>query len=463
MPIDFVNSAAMPPPPVLPGPEVVGYVLADLALILVAAQLVGSLFVRLRQPRVVGEMVAGILIGPTVLGGRLASEVTTTGEPAQDGTGLTNALYPLQSYAFLSLLGVLALVLFGFLVGMEVPQRLLAGRGRQVAVVGLASVAAALLVGLGLASILSEPGVWRVAALSDGRTVPFTTHVLVVGAGLAATALPVIARILQDKGLLATQIGAVGLGAAAVTTPLAFLVAAVATGSGRAADVPAAIGSRLGFAAVLVAVLFGVVRPVLAQVLTRRFHADSPLDGGVLAILLAGALLSALAADRIGVHALTGGLLFGAAVPQHDGLGEAVMQRLQQFVAVFGIPVFLAVSGLQTNLRELRPAELAGIGLFLLAVVISKAGVGTLVGRATGMSWRDAGAVGTMLSCGGLITLVIALIARQAGLITESMQIAFVVTAIVTTLLTGPLLDVLVGRDRRPPPDPASASSTSSA
>ncbi|MGH3982758.1 MAG: cation:proton antiporter [Pseudonocardiaceae bacterium] len=439
-------------PAELPGTDVVGYVLADLALILLAARLIGGLFVRLRQPRVVGEMIAGILIGPTVLGGRLAAEATRMGDPAQAGTGLTNAIYPLQAYAFLNLLGVLALVLFTFLVGMEVPQRLLAGRGRQIVTVGLATVVAPLALGAGVATVLDEPGVWRVAELADGRAVPFTTHVLVVGAGLAATALPVIARILQGKDLIATQIGALGLGAAAVTTPLAFVVIAVATGSGRPSDVPAAIGTRLVLAAALIGVLFGVVRPLLARLLARKFRADRPLDGGLLAVLLAGALLSALAADRIGVHALTGGLLFGAAVPQRDGLGAAVIERLQQFVMVFGIPVFLAVSGLQTDLRVLRLEHLAGIALFLLALLLGKGGVGALVSRATGMTWHHAGAVGAMLSCGGLVTLVIALVAQQAGMITQPMQIAFVIAAIVTTLLTGPLLDMFTRAMRRLPP-----------
>lgn len=425
----------------------VGYVLADLALILLVARLTGGLFVRLRQPRVVGEMVAGILIGPTVLGGRLAAGVTSTGEPAQAGTGLTNAIYPLPAYAFLNLLGLLALVLFMFLVGLEVPQRLLAGWGWQIVTVGLAAVAAPLALGVGVATVLDEPGVWRVAELPDGRAVAFTAHVLVIGAGLAATALPVIARILQEKDLIATRIGALGLGAAAVTTPLAFVVIAVAAGSAPASEVPAAIGARLAFTAALVGVLFGLVRPLLAALLARRFQPDMPLDGGLLTVLLAGALLSALAADQIGVHALTGGLLFGAAVPQRDGLGAAVIERLQQFVMVFGIPVFLAVSGLQTDLRVLRLEHLAGIALFLLALLLGKGGVGTLVSRATGMTWHQASAVGAMLSCGGLITLAIALVAQEAGLITEPMQIAFVIAAIVTTLLTGPLLDVFIRRD----------------
>lgn len=419
----------------------VGYVLADLALILLMARLAGNVSARLRQPRVVGEMISGILIGPTVLGGRLAGELTSAGEPARQGSGLTNAIYPGQAYAFLNILGVLALVFFTFLVGLEVPQRLLAGQAWHILIAGVASVVAPLALATAVASVLDEPGVWRVTELPGGRPVPFINHVLVVGAGLTATALPVIARILQDKAMIATPVGAVGLGAAAVTTPLAFLVIAVAAGSGRAAEVPAAIGVRLALTGVLITVLFGVVRPLLDRLLAHTFHPQRPLDSGLLAVLLAGALLSALAADRIGVHALTGGLLFGAAVPQRDGLGEAVIERLRQFVTVFGVPVFLAVSGLQTDLRALRLEHLGGVALFLVAALLGKGGAATLVSRACGTTWQQAGAVGAMLSCGGLVTLAIALVARQAGMITEPMQVTFVIAAITTTLLTGPLLD----------------------
>lgn len=411
------------PVPVLPAVDVVGYVLADLGIILLAARLVGSLFVRLRQPRVAGEMVAGILIGPTVL-----------------GAGPAAALYPPQAFAFLTLLGVLALVLFTFLVGMEVPQHLLRGAGTRVTIVGVAVVAASVGLGFALAPVLGAPGVWRVAVLPDGRVVPPTAHALLLAAGLAATALPVIARILQDKQLMATPVGALGIGVSAVVTPLTFLLVTAAAAALAGRGVPAEVALRLAATAVLVAVLVLVVRPLLRRLLARAFRPGG-LDPGLLAVLLAGALLTALAADRIGIHALTGGLLFGAAVPQVPGLGAAVRARLGEVVAVLGIPVFLAVSGLQTDLRVLRPEHLGAIALFLGAVAVAKWGVGTAVGRACGLPGRQAGAAGVLLSCGGLVTLVVALAGRQLGLVTAPMQVVLAVTAIVSTLATGPLLD----------------------
>lgn len=436
-------------PPQLPLVDVIAYVLADLTVILLAARLAGGVFVRFRQPRVVGEMLAGILIGPTVLGGSVAVGATPHG-PAVGGGGLVEAVYPAQAYAFLALFGVLALVLFMFLIGLEVPQHLLRGRVGRVTLIGVAAVCAAVGLGFALAAVLDAPGLWRVVTLGDGTPVPFAAHALLIGSGLAATALPVIASILQDKNLLVTPVGTLGIGACAVVTPLTFLVVAAASGTVAGSGVSFTIGIRLVLTAALVAVLFGIVRPLLRMLLVRRFRIGGDLDGDLLALLLAGALLSGLVANQIGIQALTGGLLFGAAVPQVSGLAEAVKARMHQFVVVLGIPVFLAVSALQTDLRVLRPEHLGAIALFVLAIAVSKWGVATVVGRAVGLPGREAGSVGVMLACGGLVTLVVALAGRAAGIITPSMQVVFVFGAVISTLVTGPLLDRLGAR-----PEPA--------
>lgn len=400
--------------------DVVAAVLADLAIIVVVARIVGSLFIRLRQPRVVGEIIAGILIGPTVL-----------------GAGAAQLVFPAGSLTFLGLFGTLALVLFTFLVGLEVPQSLLRGQQARVGLIAVAVVAASVGAGFALAPELDAPGLWRMAG------VPTAAQALLIGSGVAATALPVIARILQERGLMATSAGALAIGGAAVVTPLTFVVLGAGAAVRGGTDPLVTAGLQVVLTAALAAVLLVVVRPLLGRVLARRF-AGTDLDGGMFALLLAGALLTAVATDRIGVQALPGGLLFGAAVPQLPGLARAVADRLQQVVVVVGIPVFFAVSGLQTDLRLLLPEHVVAVALFLVAVAVAKCGVGTGVARLTGLPARDAGAIGVLLSCGGLVTLVVALAARQLGLITPSMQVVFVVVAIATTLTTGPLLSRFV-------------------
>lgn len=429
-------------PPLLPPVNVVGYVLAGLVIILVAARLVGAVFVRLGQPRVVGEMISGILVGPTVLGGTLAVDpaTATPGATPDQGSGISGALYPPESLAFLGLFGVIALVLFTFMVGLEVPQHLLRGRIGRVTVIGVGTTAASIGVGWVVAIVLDEPELWRVSTLSGGRPVPLAAHALLISGGIAATALPVVARILQEKKILSTPVGALGMGAAAVVTPLTFLIVAGASASVNGQDVLSSTGVRLALTAALIAVLALVVRPLLGRVL-RRFPPGEPLDGSLLAILLSGALLTGLAADLIGIEALTGGLLFGAAVPQVPGLARAVLARMQQFVVVFGIPVFLAVSGLQTDLRILRLEHLGAVALFLSAIAVAKFGIAIAVGRAVGLPPTEAGAVGTLLSCGGLVTLAVAVAGRHIGVVTPSMQAVLALTAILSTLVTGPLLD----------------------
>ena len=442
------------PPEALAGTEVIAYVLADLAIILIAARIVGGVFVKLKQPRVVGEIIAGILIGPTVLGGQLAKGAVSAvqapgslaGLPA-DGAGLTNDLYPLQAFAFLNLIGLLTLVFFMFLVGLEVQQRFLRGREKQILVVAMAVLIVPVGLGFLVGAILDEPGKWKVAMTPAGQSVSSTTHALFLGAALAVTAFPVMARILQEKRQLSSAMGGIGVGAAAVVTPLMFLVLAGASASAKGGGVPSTIGVKLALAAGLVVVLFAAVRPLLGMLVARRFKAGEPLDGELFAILLIGAVATGLAADRIGIHSLNGGFLFGAAVPQVAGLGKAVIDRLQQFVVVFMIPIFLAVSGLQTDLTVLGTEHIVGILVFLAAMIAGKWGVGALAGKAVGLNWTEANAIGVLMNCRGLMILVVALVGKQVGVITDPMQGVFVIGAIVTTLMTGPLVDVFLPKE----------------
>jgi Kef-type K+ transport system membrane component KefB len=413
--------------------EVVAFVLLDLALIVALARSVGWAFVKLGQPRVIGEIVAGLLLGPTLLGGSVASE----GDP---GSGIVGELFPLQAFEFLNLMATLALVLFMFLVGLEVEQRFLHGRGRQIVALGLAVTVVPFAIGFAVAAILDKPGVWRVLTTREGDDVPFVTHALFIGAGLAVTAFPVMARILEERHMLSTEMGAVAIGAAAVSLPLMFILIASAFATGPH-GVPESVLLKLVLALALAAFLFLVVRPALRRVLDRRYRPGDELSAEVFALLLIGAFLAGAAADRIGVQALTGGFLFGAAVPQVPGLARAVTVRLHDLVVIVLIPVLLTVAGLQTNLRTFALEDVGALALFLGAMVISKWGVSAFTGPAVGLSWRESNAVGVLMNCRGLEILIVGLIGLQAGVLTEQMMAVFVLGAIATTLMTGPLFD----------------------
>jgi Kef-type K+ transport system membrane component KefB len=422
----------------LPPANVVAYVLADLVIILITARLVGGLFVRWGQPRVVGEIIAGILIGPTILGGTLSAAPSPASPEGAAGTGLVNAIYPLQAFSFLNLIGQVTLVLYMFLVGLELDQRLLKGQGRPVTVMALAAVGVPIALGFATGFYFDDP-TWKPQGVS---TLPF---LLLVGAALSVTAFPVMARILQEKDLMRTKMAAVGIGTAAVVTVLMFLAIAAASASAEGSGVVSGVALRLGLVVALTAGLLLVVRR-LFRVWVDRWQPGQPL-GNLLAVMLIGALLTGLATDRILGVALVGGFLFGAAVPAKVGLPEAVVERLEDAVVLFFLPVFLAVSGLRTDLRTISLELVPGLLLFLALMIVGKWGAGYVAGRAVGLRSNMAHTVGVLLNCRGLLILVVGLIGLQLGLITPGMQAVFVVGAVVTTLMTGPLVDLFLRRE----------------
>jgi len=422
----------------LPPPDVIAYVLADLAIILVAARLVGGLFVRLGQPRVVGEIIAGILIGPTLLGGQLAAAPSPTAPDGVAGVGLVNDIYPLQAFAFLNLVGQIALVLYMFLVGLELDQRLLKGRGRQISIMAVAVVAVPLGLAFATGGFFDDPS-WKTEGIST------TTFLLFLGAALSVTAFPVMARILQEKGLMATQMGALGVGSAAVVTVLMFLAIAAASASAEGSGVLSGVGIKFGLVLALWAGLLLLIRPAMGWIV-RRWQPGQPV-GSIIAITLIGALLTALATDRIIGVGLVGGFLFGTAVPASQELVETIVDRLEDAVVVFFLPVFLAVSGLRTDLKTITLELVPGLLIFLALMIVGKWGAGYLAGRAVGLRGNQANTLGVLLNCRGLLILVVGLIGLQLGVITTGMQGVFVIGAIVTTLMTGPLVDVFIRKE----------------
>jgi hypothetical protein len=207
------------------------------------------------------------------------------------------------------------------------------------------------------------------------------------------------------------------------------------------------VAIKLLLAVALTAFLFVVVRPLLKRFVLERFDPDKPINGTTFAILITGALASGLAADRIGINSLNGGFLFGACVPQLAGLARAVIARMSDFVVIFLIPVFLAVAGLQTDFRLLTWALVPGTLLFLFAMIAGKWFVGAGVGRAVGLKWREANTIGVLMSCRGLMLLVVTIVAGSFNGITPEMRVVFALGAIVTTMMTGPLVDAFLPKE----------------
>jgi len=403
-------------------------VLTALLAILVASRALGALCRRLQQPPVMGEVLAGLLLGPSLLG-RAAPEAF-------------GALFPPAVLPALELLAQLGVILFMFLVGLELNESLLREETHTTVAIAHASIAAPFVLGAALA-------LWLYPQLSHAG-VSFTAFALFLGASMAVTAFPVLARILQDRGLHGTPLGAMALTCAAVDDATAWCLLAFVVGVVQA-QLTAAAGTLL-LTAAYVAAMFALVRP-----LARRWAAGVPGDAagsaGVLAAGLAAVLFSSLVTEGIGIHALFGAFLVGAVIPHDSAVARALRDRLEGPVLVLLLPAFFAVTGLRTEVGLIT----GGQWLLCLAVVavacVGKVGGTALAARFCGVPGREAACLGVLMNTRGLMGLIVLNLGLDLGVISPTLFAMLVVTAIVTTLATAPLLDLLA----HPPAPEASA------
>ncbi|HEX9065943.1 MAG TPA: cation:proton antiporter [Streptosporangiaceae bacterium] len=388
--------------------------LADLAIIIVLARLLGAAAKRIGQPPVLGEIVAGILLGPTIW-----------------GTAITGTLFPPTLIPPLTALADLGLVLFMFVVGYEVDLGLVRGRERVAASVALGSIVVPLALGCGL-------GAWLAHRYHAHNT---TVFVLFFGTAMSITAFPVLARILTDRGLHRTRVGGMALAAASVDDVLAWALLAVVIAVAGAGSGHGQL--RLALAPVYAAVMIWLVRPGLRW-LARVFERQGRLTPNVLAAVLALLLASSYLTDWMGVKFIFGAFIFGIVMPRDvPALREAILDRLEQISVIVLLPVFFVVAGLNVNLRGIGLAGLIDLVLIMIVAVAGKFGGAYFGARATGVRTRQAGAIAALMNTRGLTEIVILTVGLQLGILSPSLFTLMVVMAILTTGMTGPLLKVI--------------------
>ncbi|HEX8906199.1 MAG TPA: cation:proton antiporter [Longimicrobiaceae bacterium] len=398
-----------------------GLLLVQIAVVVVAARAVGLLFRRIAQPQVMGEMVAGILLGPSLLGWL--------------APGASRALFPAESLGFLSSISQVGLLVFMFLVGLELNPRLLRGRGYTALVTSHASITIPFFLG-GLLALHLYP------RLSDAG-VTFNGFALFMGAAMSVTAFPVLARILTERDLLRTRVGAVALACAAVDDVTAWCILAGVVALVRAGHSGLPWwGTVLGSAAFVAAMIFAA-RPLLAR-LERRYERDGRVTQDVLAIVFLVTLGSAWTTEALGIHALFGAFLAGAVMPKGEGFVHALTARLEDVTVVLLLPLFFAFTGLRTRIGLVEGVEMWGwCALIVLVAITGKLGGGAVAARMTGMSWREAGAIGTLMNTRGLMELVILNIGLDIGVISPAVFAMMVLMALATTFMTSPLLELV--------------------
>jgi Kef-type K+ transport system membrane component KefB len=392
--------------------------LLAVAVIIMAGWLAGHAAERMGQPRVIGEIFVGILLGPTLFG--------------QLAPGAQEFVFAPELMPYLSGIASFGVALFMLIVGAEVVFGQLRDGRRTVGLVAASMFAVPVLCGVVVALFLAGP--YRPADINP------VAFVLFVGVAMGVTAFPVLARILRDRGLVGTRLGVLGLLSAGVGDLLAWCLLAVTIAVARGSS-PVGVLVTVGAAVVFVAGAL-VLRPRLRTLFERIESRRGSLPT---AILLIGVLGVSFAwfTDYIGVHAIFGAFLAGAVLPRGLPVVDSAI-RFGTVLVMAAMPLFFATVGFRINLVvSVSTADLLVCGLVIVVATASKIGATTLAGRAGRIGWRDSLALGVMMNCRGLTELVVLSTGLTLGIIGTDLFAIFVVMTLVTTTMTAPLLGTL--------------------
>ena len=409
--------------------------LLQLIVILVTARLCGWVLRHVGQPGVVGEMAAGLMLGPVVMGALFPS--------------LHAQLFSKESLQGLSSLSTPGLVLFMFVVGLE----LRASKGvreqlRSAGYVGVLSVVVPMALGIAIAPALHP-------ALAPAG-VGFWPFALFIAAALSITAFPVMARILKDRGMTRTPFGQLSLSAAAVVDVFAWILLAVVIALvGAGEGYQGLLKTTLGMAVVLAALFLGL-KPAFAWLLRVKAPEGEP-STTVMAALMIGLLATSLVTEWLHLHAVFGAFLFGACLPRDDRLLKSLTERIEPISIVVLMPLFFALAGLGTTANAFSGASLGAMLLIVGVATVGKIAGGAAGARMAGYGWRDSLATGSLMNARGLMELIVMKIGLDAGLIGPELFTMLLVMALATTAMTGPLINLFIGRKQAVAADAAHA------
>ncbi|MBS1151096.1 MAG: Sodium/hydrogen exchanger [Myxococcaceae bacterium] len=393
------------------------HVLMAILVIVIAARSVGALFARLGQPPVIGEMIAGLLLGPSFFG--------------QVAPAAAAFVLPQQVLPSLGMLAQIGVVLFMFLVGLELDTSELRKHRRASLMISGFSVLLPFVLGIGLAVFLHS----RFASAGTAR-LPF---VLFIGAAMSVTAFPVLARIVRDSGLAKEPIGVLALACAAIDDVSAWCLLAFAT---SAAD--GSLGSALAtvvMTAALVGMTVLVGRPLLLKAVASLEQSGEPIGRSAVAYALIALLLMAMLAEGIGIHAVFGAFLAGLVVPHDSKLALALQEKLEDVVMIVFLPPFFAFSGMRTQLGLVAGLEPWLWTIALIAVAsLGKVGGTVTAARFTGYSWRDSTSLGLLMNTRGAVGLVVLNIGLDLKILSPTVFAMMVLMAVTTTFATPPIL-----------------------
>ena len=392
----------------------------QITIIVAASRAVAVLFRKVRQPKVIGEMFAGIMLGPSLLGWAAPH--------------VSGFLFPASSLGYLSALSQVGVVIYMFLVGLSLSPRELHEQGHTAVFTSLVSIIAPFVLGSALALLLYP----RLSA----RSVNFTAFALFMGAAMSMTAFPVLARILTDRNMLGTKLGSLAIACAAVGDVTGWCILAYIVVVARAQQ-PGSPSPWLTLAGlgVFLLVMFHGIRPLLRG-FERAYRRSNQLTENVLALLVAVVLASAVITEWLGLHLLFGSFLAGVIMPKDQKFVRHILDKFESATVVLLLPLYFAFTGLRTSVRLIQgPGMWFFCLMIILAAVAGKLGGSLLAARATGAGWKEAAGLGILMNARGLMELVILNIGLDIGVISPPLFSMLVVMALVTTFMTTPLLE----------------------
>ncbi len=400
--------------------EPLAILLLQIIVIIAFARLFGFLFKKLAQPAVVGEIIAGIVLGPSLIGFIFPN--------------INSFLFPAASLGTLHFLSQIGLILFMFIIGMELDLKAISKQAYGAVIISHASIIIPYTSGMGLAYFIYNS--------YAPKGISFLSFALFMGIAMSITAFPVLARILQEKGLTKSKLGIMALTCAAADDLtawciLAAVIALVKSGSSLS------VLYTIGFTTLYLLIMLKLVRPFLEKACVVYNNAPKRRPA-VIAFLFVILIVSSYVSAIIGIHALFGAFIAGVIMPADFNFRKIVIDKIEDVSLVLLLPLFFAITGLRTQIGLLNETHLwVTFGWILLVAVAGKFGGSTLAAKITGQSWRDSLSIGILMNTRGLMQLIVLNIGYDLGILSSQIFAMMVLMALVTTLMTGPVLDLI--------------------
>ncbi|HLA54843.1 MAG TPA: cation:proton antiporter [Flavobacterium sp.] len=400
--------------------ESLAILLLQIITIIFVARIFGWFFRKIGQQSVIGEMIAGIVLGPSLVGMYFPE--------------FSLALFPVESLGNLKLLSQIGLMLFMFVIGMELDLKALKNKANDAVVISHASIIFPFALGIGLSYFIyrqfAPPGV------------EFASFALFMGIAMSITAFPVLARIVQERGIHKTKLGTIVITCAAADDITAWCILATVIAIVKAGSFVSSL-YVIGLAIAYVFLMLKVVRPFLKRVGELKNSKES-LSKQVVAIFLLTLIISAYTTELIGIHALFGAFMAGAIMPENTNFRTIIIEKIEDFAVIVLLPLFFVFTGLRTKIGLIDTPELWKITGLIIAVAVAGKFLGSaLAAKFVGQNWRDSLAIGALMNTRGLMELIVLNIGKDLGVLDDRIFAMLVIMALVTTFMTGPALDLI--------------------